>query len=168
MFWRPCAKIKRLEVKTGVNNKTKLQSLCERRWARRANALYTFRSAFTAVVSALEYLEAGGNGKAWSYMLSTQRCYFIGNDWACTPKSTSSDNIDIIIWRRYGIDSEIRSSTEQAVVVLTFFRSLFKRSDWRFCACAINGKSSMPIKMTKHFRDKCHGLFVNSSVMITY
>ena len=45
-----------------------------------ANALYTFRSAFTAVVSALEYLEAGGNGKAWSYMLSIQRFYFIGND----------------------------------------------------------------------------------------
>jgi len=56
MFRCPWAKIKRLEAKTGVNNRTKLQSLCEKRWGRRANALYTFRSAFTAVVSALEYL----------------------------------------------------------------------------------------------------------------
>ena len=68
--------MKGLEAKTSRNNKIKLQSLCEMRWARRANDLYTFRSAFTAVVSALEYLEADGNGKAWSYMLSMQR-YFI-------------------------------------------------------------------------------------------
>ena len=61
MFRRPWAKIKRLEAKTGVNNRTKLQSLCEKRWDRHANALYTFRSAFTVVVSALEYLEADGN-----------------------------------------------------------------------------------------------------------
>ena len=30
-----------------------------------------------AVVSDLEYLEAGGNGKAWSYMVSIQRFGFI-------------------------------------------------------------------------------------------
>ena len=77
MFRCPWAKIKRLEAKTGTNNKTKLQSLCEPRWARRANALYTFRSALTVVVSALEYLEDDGNGKAWSYMLSIQRFDFI-------------------------------------------------------------------------------------------
>ena len=35
---------------------TKLQSLCETRWADRADALLTFRSAFTTVVSALEDL----------------------------------------------------------------------------------------------------------------
>ena len=68
MFSCPWAKITRLQAKTGVNNRTKLQSLCEKRWARHANALYTFRSAFTAVVSALEYLEADENGKAWSYL----------------------------------------------------------------------------------------------------
>ena len=77
MFSRPRAKIKRLEAKTGMNNKTKLQSLCEMRWARRANALYTFRSTFTAAASALEYMEADGNGNAWIYMLSIQRFDFI-------------------------------------------------------------------------------------------
>ena len=77
MFSRPWAKIKRLEAKTGMNNKTKLQSLCEMIWTRRANALCTFRSTFRAVASALEYLEAGGNGKALIYMLSIQRFDFI-------------------------------------------------------------------------------------------
>ena len=55
----------RLEAKTGVNDKTKL------------TPLYTSRSAYTAVVSALTYMEADGNGKAWSYMLSIQRFDFI-------------------------------------------------------------------------------------------
>ena len=77
MFSRPWAKIKKLEAKTGMNNKTKLQSLCETRWARHADALYTFTSTFTAVASALEYMEADGNGKAWIYMLSIQRFDFI-------------------------------------------------------------------------------------------
>ena len=40
-----------------------------------------------------------------------------------------------------------------------------KRSYLRFCACAINVKSSS--EATKHFRYKCHELFVNSPVMIT-
>ena len=39
-----------------MERRTKLQSLCETRWAARADALLTFRSAFTTVVSALEDL----------------------------------------------------------------------------------------------------------------
>ena len=39
-----------------TERRTKLQSLCEMRWAARAAALLTFRSAFTTVVSALEDL----------------------------------------------------------------------------------------------------------------
>lgn len=36
-----------------MERRTKLQSLCETRWAARADSLLTFRSAFTTVVSAL-------------------------------------------------------------------------------------------------------------------
>ena len=51
------------DAKAGMNNRTKLQ--------------YTFKSAFTVVESALECLEADGNGKALSYLLSIQRFDFI-------------------------------------------------------------------------------------------
>ena len=40
------------------------------------------------------------NPKVWLH-------HHVGNDWACTPKSTSSENISIIIWRRCGAGSEI-------------------------------------------------------------
>ena len=46
-----------------------------------------------------------------------------------------------------------------AGVALTF-SGRYKRSDWRFCACAINVKSSMCSETTKNFPYKCHGLFV--------
>ena len=42
---------------TGTDNIINLQSLCEIRWPSRANDLYTSRSAVTAIVTALEYLE---------------------------------------------------------------------------------------------------------------
>ena len=61
------------DAKASMDNRTKLQSLSETRWASSVNAQYTFRSAFTVTVSALEYLEADGGGKAWSYVLSIQR-----------------------------------------------------------------------------------------------
>ena len=44
MFSRRWVKIKRLEAKTGHEQKTMLQLLCETRWARHVNALYTLRS----------------------------------------------------------------------------------------------------------------------------
>ena len=36
----------------------------------------------------------------------------------------------------------------------------YNRSDWRFCACAINVKSSMCSEKTKHLWYKYYGLFV--------
>ena len=53
-------------------------------------------------------------------------------------------------------------------VALTFFRSLktFRLTFLRV-RNKIKVKSSMSSQTTKHFRYKCHGLFVNSPVMIT-
>lgn len=47
-----------------MERRTKLRSLCETRWFSRADALFTFKSAFTAVVSALEILQDNGDDKA--------------------------------------------------------------------------------------------------------
>ena len=52
------------DAQAGTNRRTTLQSLCETRWSSRANTLYTFKSPFTAVITALEYLEEDVNGKA--------------------------------------------------------------------------------------------------------
>ena len=41
------------ESKLAMENRTKLQSLCETRWAARADALHTFRCSFPTVVTAL-------------------------------------------------------------------------------------------------------------------
>ena len=49
--------------------------------------------------------------------------------------------------------------TNQAIVALTFFRR-DKRSDWRFCACAINIKSLMCSEMTMLLWYKYYRLFV--------
>ena len=63
------------------------------RWASCDNALYTFVSAFRVVVSALEYLEADGDGKALNYLLQRFDLIHrhIGNKWAYTPKPASSN-----------------------------------------------------------------------------
>ena len=42
----------------------KLRTLRETRWASRADALCTFRAAFTVVVQELEILSQDGDGKA--------------------------------------------------------------------------------------------------------
>ena len=60
----------RLEANAGMDNRTKLQSLCEMRCSNCDNALYTFKSA-------LEYLEADGDGKYRNYLLSIERFDFI-------------------------------------------------------------------------------------------
>lgn len=43
-----------------MEKRTKLRSLCETRWFSRADALFTFKSAFRAVVSALGILQDNG------------------------------------------------------------------------------------------------------------
>ena len=65
------------DARAAMNKRTKLQSLCETRWTSRANALYTFKSALTVVVTALEYLATDGDGKARSYAISIQKFDFI-------------------------------------------------------------------------------------------
>ena len=52
------------DAQVGMNNINNLQSHCEKRWFNRANALHIFKCAFTAVVTALEYMEENGDGKA--------------------------------------------------------------------------------------------------------
>ena len=42
----------------------KLRTLCETRWASRADSLYTFRVSFPVVVHALEQLQQDGDEKA--------------------------------------------------------------------------------------------------------
>ena len=49
-------------------------------------------------------------------------------------------------------------------VALTFFRR-YKRSDWRFCACAINVKSSICSETTKYIWYKYYCLFVGMHII---
>ena len=65
------------DAQAGMNNITTLQSLCEIRWFSRPNALYTFKSAFTAVVTTLIYLEEDGDSIARGYLLSIKNVDFI-------------------------------------------------------------------------------------------
>lgn len=60
-----------------MERRTKLRSLCETRWFSRADALFTFKSAFTAVVSALEILQDNGDDKAGQRLAAVQRFEFI-------------------------------------------------------------------------------------------
>lgn len=64
-------------AKAEMEKRTKLQSLCETRWASRANSLYTFKAAFTTIVNALEVLEHEGDAKARSYRCSILKFDFI-------------------------------------------------------------------------------------------
>ena len=63
------------DTQAGMKGITNLQSLYEIRWSSRANVLYAFKSAFTAVVTALNYLEEDGEGEAKRYLLSMKSCY---------------------------------------------------------------------------------------------
>ena len=64
------------DAQAGMNNRTNLQSLCETTWFSHVNALHTFKSALTAVVTALEHLKKDGTAK---------------------PGATCPSNIDFII-----------------------------------------------------------------------
>lgn len=58
--------------------RTKLQSLCETRWAARADALHTFRCSFATVVEALEDLSLNyGDAKAGPFKLAITQFAFI-------------------------------------------------------------------------------------------
>ena len=64
------------DTHAGMNNRTNLQSLFETRWSSRETSLYTFKSAFIAVVTALEYLKEYGDGKVRCYLLSIKTVEF--------------------------------------------------------------------------------------------
>ena len=57
--------------------RAKLRTLCETRWASRADALYTFRAAFPVVLQALEIFSQDGVVKAMGYLCSIQQFDFI-------------------------------------------------------------------------------------------
>ena len=55
-------------VRVEMERRPKLQSLCETRWASRADSLYTFSTSFPVVVQALESLVEDGDNKARGYV----------------------------------------------------------------------------------------------------
>ena len=54
-------------IRVEMEQRAKLRTLCETRWASRADSLYTFRTAFSVVVQALESLAENGDAKARGY-----------------------------------------------------------------------------------------------------
>lgn len=60
-----------------MDNRRKLKTLCETRWASRADALFTFKSCFTTVHTALGALANEGDAKARSYQCSISKFDFI-------------------------------------------------------------------------------------------
>ena len=58
-------------VKENMERRTKLKTLCETRWFSRADALYTFKTAFPVVVHFLEYLKDDNDDKAGQYLSTT-------------------------------------------------------------------------------------------------
>ena len=60
-----------------MERRAKLRTLCETRWASRADSLYTFRTAFPVVVQPLESLAEDGDAKARGYVCSILQFDFI-------------------------------------------------------------------------------------------
>ena len=60
-----------------MERRTKLKTLCETRWFSRADALYTFKTAFPAVVHSLEHLKDNNDDKAGQYLAAILRFEFI-------------------------------------------------------------------------------------------
>ncbi|XP_068742056.1 52 kDa repressor of the inhibitor of the protein kinase-like [Montipora capricornis] len=64
-------------VREEMERRAKLRTLCETRWANRADSLYTFRTAYPVVVQSLETLSDDGDGKARGYLCSIKQVDFI-------------------------------------------------------------------------------------------
>ncbi|KAJ8317225.1 hypothetical protein KUTeg_005129 [Tegillarca granosa] len=64
-------------AKGEMDKRTKLRTLCETRWSSRADALHTFKSSFSVVVSSLEALQADGDEKASARLGAILRFDFI-------------------------------------------------------------------------------------------
>ena len=84
----------------------------------------------------------------------------------CTSESPNYKIFFNICWRRCNTKVKLtgKSQTETLVTLSRLhFPDRYKPSDWRFCACAINVKSSICSETTKHFWYKCRGLFIKLS-----
>ncbi|CAG2214457.1 unnamed protein product [Mytilus edulis] len=64
-------------TKENMEKRTKLRTLCETRWTSRADALYTFKTAFPVVVHSLERLQNLGDDKAGQHLASLMRFQFV-------------------------------------------------------------------------------------------
>ncbi|CAG2193974.1 unnamed protein product [Mytilus edulis] len=64
-------------IQDQLERRTKLRTLCETRWSSRADSLYTFRTAFEVVVSALNSLKDDNDDKAAQSMNAILRFEFI-------------------------------------------------------------------------------------------
>lgn len=64
-------------VKENMERRTKLKTLCETRWFSRADALYTYKTAFPVVVNSLEYLKDNNDDKVGQYLSAILRFEFI-------------------------------------------------------------------------------------------
>ena len=64
-------------VRVEIERCAKLRTLCERRWASRDDSLFAFRTAFSAVVQAVESLTEDGDAKARGYVSSILQFDFI-------------------------------------------------------------------------------------------
>ncbi len=71
------------EAKANVDKKTKLQVLCETRWASRASALFTFKASYDVVVASLALLDEDGGANARAYKASILKFDFIVTLVAC-------------------------------------------------------------------------------------
>lgn len=63
--------------KEALDGRTKLKTLCETRWASRADSLTTFKAAFRVVVNALETLQDDGDVKAGLHLNAILQFPFI-------------------------------------------------------------------------------------------
>ena len=64
-------------VQEEMERRWKLRTLCETRWSSRADSLFTFRTAFSVVVSALETLKNDKDEKAGLYLTAILKFDFI-------------------------------------------------------------------------------------------
>ena len=64
-------------VKENMGRRTKLKTLCETRWFSRADALYSFKTAFPVVVHSLEYLKDNNDDKVGQYLSAILHFEFI-------------------------------------------------------------------------------------------
>jgi hypothetical protein len=64
-------------VQEEMERRSKLRTLCETRWSSRADSLFTFRTAFSVIVSALETLKNDKDEKAGLYLTAILKFDFI-------------------------------------------------------------------------------------------